>query len=138
MFFLLAQSGRRTLRTAVILAACAATVQSVQADDVQKQIDQLREHLNSVQDETARMRDDLDVLRTQAGESWLTAARADEIRTLVHEVLIDADSRNNLVGDGLLGGWSDGFFLASADGRFKLEIGGLLQERFLGGRLRKG
>jgi hypothetical protein len=112
--------------------------QSVQADDVQQQIDQLRDHLNSVQDETARMREDLDVLRTQAGESWLTAARADEIRSLVHEVLIDADSRNNLVGDGLLGGWSDGFFLASADGRFKLEIGGLLQERFLGGRLRRG
>jgi hypothetical protein len=35
------------------------------------------------------------------------------------------------MGSGLMAGWSDGFFLASADGRFRLNVGALMQTRFM-------
>ena len=81
------------------------------------------------------MRQELDVLKVEDLD-WLTLERAEEIRELVREVLSDADARNSLAGDGLLGGWSDGFFLASSDGRFKLKVGGLIQQRFVQNFLR--
>ncbi|MDP7004718.1 MAG: porin [Phycisphaerales bacterium] len=104
---------------------------------IQKQIDELRLRLDSVQEETDEMRETLDEIRTLE-ENWLTEERANQIRLLVRDVLSDADSRSSLVGDGLLGGWSDGFFLASSDGRFKLNIGGLIQERLIVNYLRVG
>ena len=110
---------------------------SAQVDDIQKQIDVLRQRLDTVQEDTADMRGTLDELRL-ADQNWLTEERVDQIQVLVQNVLADADSRNSLIGDGLLGGWSDGFFLASSDGRFKLNIGGLIQERLIVNYLRVG
>jgi len=106
-----------------------------QPADIQQQLDELRDRLDAVQMDTEGMRDELDALKAEDLD-WLTEERADEIRGLVQDVLADADARNSLVGDGLLGGWSDGFFLASSDGRFKLKIGGLIQERFMQSFLR--
>ena len=106
-----------------------------QETDIQHQIDEMRKQLKDVQTDTQDMRDTLDELRRD-DDDWLSTERAEEIRVLVRDILADADSRNSLIGDGLLGGWADGFFLASSDGRFKLKIGGLLQERFLQNYLR--
>ena len=87
-----------------------------QPADIQQQLDELRDRLDAVQMDTEGMRDELDALKAEDLD-WLTEERADEIRGLVQDVLADADARNSLVGDGLLGGWSDGFFLASSDGQ---------------------
>ena len=46
-------------------------------------------------------------------------------------MLADGDARAGLVGDGMLAGWDNRYFLASADGRFRLEIDGLLQFRWM-------
>ena len=119
----------------VVLILCDVVFS--QDSNIQKQIDELRLRLNSVQEETSDMRDTLDEIRA-AEEGWLTEERADHIRLLVRDVLADADSRSSLVGAGLLGGWSDGFFLSSSDGRFKLNIGGLIQERLIVQYLRVG
>ena len=100
------------------------------ADDIQKQIDAIKHRLDAVQNETEDMRGTLDELKAENSD-WLTKERAEEIQHLVHDVLSDADSRTSLTGDGILGGWSDGFFLASSDGRFKLKVGGLIQERYM-------
>jgi hypothetical protein len=100
------------------------------ADDVQKQIDAIKQRLDAVQNDTNNMRETLDELQAE-NANWLTLERAEEIKQLVHDVLSDTETRTSLEGDGVLGGWSDGFFLASSDGRFKLKIGGLIQERYL-------
>ena len=105
-------------------------------DDIQKQIEALRQRINAVEEDTTDMRTSLDDLREEHTGTWLTQERADQIKILVHDVLSDADTRSNLVGDGLLGGWDNGFFLSSSDGRFRLKVGGLVQERFILSHLR--
>jgi hypothetical protein len=67
----------------------------------------------------------------QDPEQWLTERRADEIRALVHDVLADADLRASLLQDGTTAGWDKGFFLASADGKFRLQVGGQIQVRWV-------
>lgn len=94
-------------------------------------LNEIRQELEKVKNQNERMRDELDVLRAQTSQEWLTEQRAEQIRELVQDVLADADTRASLMGNGLMAGWSDGFFLASADGRFRLNIGALMQVRFL-------
>ena len=101
------------------------------ADDIQQQIDALRNRIESVEDNTIEMRNSLDRLREENEMDWLTEERTEQIKTLVHDVLADADTRSSLVGDGLLGGWDDGFFVASSDGLFRLKVGALVQERYI-------
>jgi hypothetical protein len=60
----------------------------------------------------------------------MTEQRAEEIRQVVVDVLEDADSRASMQ-DGLMAGWSDHFFLASPDGRFKLQFDGHMQFRWI-------
>ncbi|HMN97327.1 MAG TPA: porin [Phycisphaerales bacterium] len=57
----------------------------------------------------------------------LDEARAQEIRSLVAEVIADADTRASLQGSGVTAGWNKGFFLASPDGNFSLKISGYAQ-----------
>ena len=92
---------------------------SLYADDIQQQIDALRNRIDSVEDNTIEMRNSLDRLREENEMNWLTEERTKQIKTLVHDVLADADTRSSLIGDGLLGGWDDGFFVASSDGLFR-------------------
>ena len=112
-----------------IMVAMCHSQAIAQPTDIQEQLDALQQRLDEVQTDTAGMRNELDALKVEE-QDWLTQERAIEIKALVRDVLADADARNSLAGDGLLGGWSDGFFLASSDGRFKLNIGGLMQQRF--------
>jgi hypothetical protein len=67
------------------------------------------------------------------GEQWLTEQRADEIRSIVSDVLADAGTRDSLQGSGATAGWNKdqgGFFLASPSGDFKLNIKGQIQFRW--------
>jgi hypothetical protein len=118
--------------------ACGCIASSTIADPIQDQIDALQQRIDAVETETDEMRTSLDVIQSDAKENWLSEERTVQIRSIVHDVLSDADSRSNLVGDGLLGGWDEGFFIASSDGRFKLKVGGLLQERYIVSFLRVG
>ncbi|MCI0631205.1 MAG: hypothetical protein L0Y44_11200 [Phycisphaerales bacterium] len=100
-------------------------------DPVQAQLRQMQEQLEALRNENQTMKGEIDELRAATNEDWLTEARADEIRGLVSEVLSDADTRASLLQDGLMAGWSEHFFLASADGRFKLIIDGAMQIRYV-------
>lgn len=64
------------------------------------------------------------------GESWMTQRRAEEVKALIHEVLSDAETRASLLDSGMVAGYRDGFFLASEDGNFRLDIKGQLQLRY--------
>jgi uncharacterized coiled-coil protein SlyX len=94
-------------------------------------LQELLERIEQLEQDKARMADEIDELRTQVGDDWLTGQRADEIRSLVSDVLADADTRASLLQDGMTAGWDEHFFLASPDGRFRLQLDGLLQTRWI-------
>jgi hypothetical protein len=66
-------------------------------------------------------------LSAATNNNWLNDTRSDEIRSLVHDVLADADNRASLQGSGSTAGYNGGFTVGSADGNWSLKINGLLQ-----------
>jgi hypothetical protein len=76
------------------------------------------------------LKGEVDSLRAEQNEDWLTQERAEQVRGLVADVLADADTRSNLQGSGIDAGYDKGFFLASSDGNFKLKINSQLQIRW--------
>ena len=97
-----------------------ATGDDLSRDDV---IDQLRA-------EVAELKDTVDEIKAATDDNWLTARRALEIRGLVEDVLADADNRASLLQDGITAGWDKKFYLGSADGSWRLNIGGQFQVRW--------
>ena len=77
-----------------------------------------------------QLRLELDQERATNNSDWITEARSDEIRSLVQDVLADADNRTSLQGSGATAGWNNGFFIKSADGSFSLNLHAVLQVRF--------
>ncbi|MCH2132525.1 MAG: OprO/OprP family phosphate-selective porin [Phycisphaerales bacterium] len=70
-------------------------------------------------------------LSAQTDADWLTEQRADEIREIVQDVLADADTRASLQGSNMSAGYDNGFVISSSDGKWKLRINGLLQNRWV-------
>lgn len=56
---------------------------------------------------------------------------ADEVRALVAEMMNDAQTRSSLLQSGSTSGHDGKFFLGSADGNFRLNVGGQIQFRYL-------
>lgn len=82
------------------------------------------------QQEIADLRAEIASMKAQSGDNWLTEQRAAEIKGLVQDVLADADTRSSLQGTGATAGFDNGFFLSSADGNFRLNVGGTASARF--------
>jgi hypothetical protein len=70
---------------------------------------------------------------------WLACAAAsaaaqsdhgDEVRALVRQMQADAEARTSLLQGGAASGHDGRFFFASADGAFRLNIGGQMQHRY--------
>jgi len=111
-------------RWSVLAALVVATIGSlVPAHAAEKDVDVVAE-LQALKAEVAR-------LRAENGDSWLNQRRAEEVKSLVREVLSDADTRASLAGEGMTAGWKKGFFLSDPEGKFLLEIGGQLQFRYI-------
>lgn len=123
----------------ILTLGCPAIAQMADSSPLAKEftgitasdLDEIRQELEKVKSQNSRMKEEIDILRAETQQDWMTEQRAEEIKELVQDVLADADTRASLMGNGLMAGWSDGFFLASADGRFRLNIGALMQVRFL-------
>jgi hypothetical protein len=90
----------------------------------------LLDRIERLEGDKVQMQDEIAELRAQNGDTWLTEERAEQVRLLVEDVLTDADTRSSLLQDGATAGWDGKFFLASADGRFRLNVGGQLQMRW--------
>lgn len=85
---------------------------------------------NNVQAELAAMRARIAQLEGQQSQGWLNERRAEEVKSLVREVLSDADTRASMQEGGINAGYNNGFFIASEDGRFLLNVGGQVQFRY--------
>ena len=85
---------------------------------------------NDAMSEMAQIKAELATLKSQNGDKWLTEERAAEIKSLVKDVLADSETRTSLQGSGATSGYNNGFFIASADGNFKLQMNVLEQVRF--------
>lgn len=122
----------RPLLTPLMLAALGI-VGSARAADVGKS-DPSVDLLNRIERLEASNRalsSEVSQLRSERGESWLTETRAAEIRAIVEDVLADSGTRSSLQANELTAGWDDGFFMQSVDGRFRLQVGGLVQARYI-------
>jgi phosphate-selective porin OprO/OprP len=112
--------------TAAVLAAPTVSADSGQA---MQQLEQQNQELRA---ELQLMRSRLDRVEAQRGQTWLNERRIEEVKTLIAEVLSDADTRMSLLGDGGNAG-HDGknFYLKSADGSFLMKIAGHMQMRMI-------
>jgi len=89
-----------------------------------------------VQDRVARLealvaeqQDKIQALERQSAKS-LDAARVDEVKELMQEVMRDSEFRESLFPDTVQVGYDNGFYLRSADEQFLLKINGAMQIRY--------
>ena len=116
---------RRSTAVALIgLAAASGAFAQESTDDLRRELDDLR-RMNEA------LLGKVDRLEKMVGEDeWLTETRAAEIRGIVQDTLADSAARASLQASGQTAGWDKGFFLASPDGNFRLNIKGQLQVRW--------
>jgi len=121
----------------IVLLASMAVVGTVFAatdatDATLARLAELERGMLELRIENKKLQSELGDVKTLQGDRWLTEERAAQIKSVVHDVLGDADSRASLQAAQATGGYDKGFFLASPDGNFKLKIGGQLQTRWAG------
>lgn len=118
----------KSLNIAVLILAVGAGVSFGETND----FDALRKRLERLENDNAELRSEVNSLRAKQDNHWLNERRASEVKALVQEVLADADTRASLMVGAATAGHSNGiFYLASADGNFLLQIGGLIQGRYI-------
>ena len=90
--------------------------------------DQSVNETESLRAEVAALR--AEVARLGENHDQLSQQRSEEIRSLVQDVLADADTRASLLQNGMTAGYDNGFVIGSADGNFSLRLNGQIQVRF--------
>ncbi len=120
------------LMSALLGVALVSSVsaQTSRDDEVLNKLNALEGEVKKLRESNAKL--EHKVSQYELGENWLDKRRAEEVRSLIKEVLADADTRASLLADGAVAG-HDGryFYLASADGGFRLNIDGRVQVRYL-------
>lgn len=101
-------------------------------------VDELMKRMEALEERNRELESRVTDLNKQQGEQWLTEQRAGQIREIVADVLSDSQTRASLQDSGMTAGWNDGFFLASADGRFRMNFGGFMQSRFTYSNIQPG
>ena len=116
---------QHTITTVAMSAAFgAAPLPPAEMPTPDQSIERLQQRLAAVESELA-------AVKAQSGENWLTEQRAEEIRSLVQDVLADADTRSSLLQSGMTAGYDKGFFIANSEGTFKLKLSGQLDIRYV-------
>ena len=135
----------------LLLATCFAALQSVSdtagsgqpagvtvAGSAALSPEELQLRLERLERRNSELEAQLGEIKLEQEGQWLTKERAKEIRAIVQDVVADANSRIAMQTDSVTAGWNDGFYLQSADGRFRLEAGGMVQARFVWSSIRSG
>jgi hypothetical protein len=125
---------------AVLIAAALAQSQAVQAappaappasdDTVERRFERMQKDIDALRQQNAAQAERITQLETQTGEQWLSEQRASQIRGIVADVMADSQTRASLQASGATSGFDGNFFIASADGNFRLNIEGQMQIRF--------
>ncbi|MBX3356529.1 MAG: hypothetical protein KF724_12605 [Phycisphaeraceae bacterium] len=117
--------------TTLSIAPAAMAASAERSDDPSV----LRSEVEALKSKVKNQDAEINRMKAEQGEQWLSEERAKEIRGIVQDVLADADSRASLQSDGATAGYNRGFFLASPDGNFRLNLSGQLQIRYAASRL---
>ena len=107
-------------------------------DRPEPSVSDLLKRLDTLEERNKELETRVTELTREQGEEWLGEQRASQIRDVVRDVLADADQRASLRDGGMTAGWNDGFFLASNDGRFRMNFGGFVQSRFIWSSIQEG
>lgn len=100
--------------------------------DLQAQMAALRQRVEDQDRRLAVQEAELSTLRADANEGWLNERRAEEVKSLIHEVLADAETRTSMIDTVFLGGHQgSNFMLRSEDGGYLLKIAGMVQFRYM-------
>ena len=98
---------------------------------LRKQNAALAEDMEAMRKQNKSLEGSVADLQVQQNGKWLSEERAKEVRNVVEDVLKDADSRTSLTHAVPTAGFGDrGFFIASPDGNFRLNLSGQLQIRY--------
>ena len=98
---------------------------------LRKQNAALAEDMEAMRKQNKSLEGSVADLQVQQNGKWLSEERAKEVRNVVEDVLKDADSRSSLTPAVPTAGFGDrGFFIASPDGNFRLNLSGQLQIRY--------
>ncbi len=122
----------RTMLFAGALAASLTAGAFASDNSVNEQLKALRAELDAVRATNNKLQGEVAQLRTASDENWLNERRAEEVKSLVKEVLADADTRASLLEGGMTAGHNGkAFFMASEDGSFSMTLGGQIQFRHI-------
>ncbi|MEX1015294.1 MAG: porin [Phycisphaeraceae bacterium] len=113
--------GKQTRGAMIAAVALGVTMPAMAQDD----------DVAALRAELAALRAEVAEVRGEADQTWMNERRAEEVKTLIAEVLNDADTRASLGQGGLTAGHDGKFFLASADNAYRLNIGGQIQFRYI-------
>ena len=126
------------LTTTISLATMAVASGGDESNQTGLDLSQMAERLAELEQNNTALQGRVNELEAADGKKWLTEQRAQEIRGVVTDVLADADTRTSLQSSGMTAGWDNGFFLQSPDGRFRLNVGGMVQARWTYSSIREG
>lgn len=107
-----------------ILAAVIGTIFIASGTAVAQSADELRL-------EVEQLRGEVRQLRQRVHGDELTVRQAQQVKQLISEVLADADTRASLLDQSVHAGYDNGFYIASADGKNKLKVRGMVQFRYI-------
>ncbi|MHC4220298.1 MAG: porin, partial [Planctomycetota bacterium] len=115
-----------------VLAALALTATGLgdTGEDLRARIAELETKSSRDDHRIAELESRLSSLETTGSDGWLTRQRAEEIRGLVGDVLVDADARSSLRG-GMEAGYDNGAVLASSDGNWLMRTNFQMQQRLV-------
>lgn len=120
---------KKWLLTLTALVLCGG-VSTLRADSSQDE--SLESKVQRLEKLVGDQADQIRSLEDQRGESWLNERRAEEVKTLVREVLADADTRASLLSSSITAGHNgENFFVGTEDGSYLLRLSGLIQARYV-------
>ena len=125
-------------RTGGLLGVTATLLTATTHGQDATAIEEMARRLADIEKQNETLKTRVNELEAADADVWLTQERSDQIRGVVTDVLADAETRVSLQSSGMTAGWDDGFFLASPDGRFRLEVGGMVQTRYMYSHIREG
>lgn len=110
----------RSLAMAAVVAALARSGPAAEpaepsAGELQRQLQALTERLAQ--------------LEQKESGNWLDAARADQVRVIVQDVLAEA-KKQGAAAEGAICGYDKGFYIQTADKNFRLSVNGFVQARY--------